>query len=92
MSWFVYVVRLVAGATTRRDQIIEELERRGVPARPYFSPLHLQPFYRRRFWFGPGDFPITESISASTMALPFSGAMTEAQVVRVCGALLEVVG
>src|SRR5206468_7328029 len=47
MSWFVYVVRLAPRHD--RDRLIRELEARGVPARPYFPPIHLQPFYRGRF-------------------------------------------
>ena len=54
MSWFVYVVRLAPGLD--RTTIIERLAERGIPAHPYFSPLHLQPFYRERFGFGEGDF------------------------------------
>ncbi len=71
MSWFVYVVRLAADID--RDAIIDDLAARGIPARPYFSPIHLQPFYRERFGFCEGDFPVTERIARSTLALPFFG-------------------
>src|SRR5438067_11034469 len=59
MSWFVYVVRLQPGSD--RDQVIRELERCGIPARPYFPPIHLQPFYREKFGFRRGDFPVAEA-------------------------------
>jgi perosamine synthetase len=62
-----------------------------VPARPYFSPIHLQPFYRERFGFAPGDFPVTERVAASTLAIPFSSRLTDEQVDRVCEALVEAV-
>ncbi|MEE8392376.1 MAG: DegT/DnrJ/EryC1/StrS family aminotransferase [Anaerolineae bacterium] len=85
MSWFVYVVRLAPELD--RDKIMVELARRGVPARPYFTPLHLQPLYRERFGFCEGDFPITEQVARSTLALPFSGRMGEGKVERVCRTL-----
>ena len=66
MSWFVYVVR-VAG----RDGVIAALERYGVPARQYFPPIHLQPFYRERFGYQPGDFPLAEAAGDTCLALPF---------------------
>jgi perosamine synthetase len=88
MSWFVYVVRLAAAID--RDWVIAALERRGVPARAYFPPIHLQPFYRQRFGFKPGDFPVAERAGACALALPFFGPMTETQVDTVCGALREV--
>jgi len=63
---------------------MKALAGRGIPTRPYFVPIHLQPFYRSRFGYAPGDFPQTEAWGASAMALPFSGVMTEDQVDRVC--------
>ena len=44
VDWFVYVVRL--DPAVDRDAVIGRLDARGVASRPYFSPLHLQPFYR----------------------------------------------
>ena len=90
MSWFVTVVRLAPELD--RTIMMERLAVRGIPARPYFSPLHLQPFYREMFGFCEGDFPVTERVARSTLALPFFGQMTEGQVARVCRALVEVIG
>src|SRR6185503_10967485 len=45
-----------------RDALIPRLAERGVPSRPYFSPIHLQPLYRDEFGFKPGDFPVTERV------------------------------
>ena len=87
MSWFVYVVRVAPGG--ERDLVIRELDRRGIPARPYFPPIHLQPFYRAQFGFRPGDFPAAEAAGETCLALPFFGGMREAQVDVVCGALEE---
>jgi perosamine synthetase len=88
MSWFVYVVQLERRFD--RDTVIVELGRRGIPARPYFPPIHLQPFYRQRFGFRPGDFPAAERAGSCCLALPFFGGMREEQVDAVCGALQEV--
>jgi perosamine synthetase len=88
MSWFVYVVRLAPWLD--RDAVIRALEEHGVPSRAYFPPIHLQPFYRERFGFRPGDFPVSEEMGRRCLALPFFGAMTDAQIDTVCGALGEV--
>src|SRR5207253_10918835 len=90
MSWFSYCGRLAPRHD--RARLIRELEARGVPARPYFPPIHLQPFYRGRFGLRPGDFPVTEAAGASCLALPFFGTMREEQVDTVCGALGEALG
>lgn len=89
MSWFVYVVRILPPA--RRDLVVRLLAERGIPSRPYFTPIHLQPFYRQRFGYRDGDFPVTEHLGAVSLALPFSGVMTEEQVDTVCSIFREAV-
>ena len=90
IDWFVYVVRLHPDVD--RDGLVGKLAALGVPTRPYFSPIHLQPFYRSAFGFKPGDFPVTERVAASTLALPFSSRLSEADVLYVADALREAVG
>lgn len=82
MSWFVYVVRLSPPA--ERDGVMRYLAKAGIPSRPYFAPIHLQPFYRESFGYKPGDFPVTERLGEVSLALPFSGVMSETQVDYVC--------
>jgi perosamine synthetase len=82
MSWFVYVVRL--DERIDRSSLITALEEDGVPSRPYFLPIHLQPLYRERLGHRPGDYPVTEEISRRTLALPFFTTMSETQVDYVC--------
>ncbi len=89
MSWFVYVVRVTS--PVGRDAVMARLAESGVPSRPYFTPIHLQPFYRQRFGYQPGDFPVTEELGAISLALPFSSVMTEDQVDYVCEQLSRAV-
>jgi perosamine synthetase len=86
-SWFAAIARLDPGID--RDSVIERLAERGIPARAYFSPLHLQPLYRRLYGHEEGDFPVTERVARSTLALPFHNRLGEADVDTVCRALAE---
>lgn len=88
MSWFVYVIRLAASID--RDAFAKDLAERGIPARPYFLPIHLQPYMTSRFGYRPGDFPVTEDLGRRSLALPFSGVMTEDQVDQICRIIQEV--
>ncbi len=85
MSWFVYVVRF--DRKINRDALAKRLEARGVAVRPYFLPIHLQPYMRERFDYREGDFPVTEDLGRRGLAVPFSGVMTEDQVEDVCADL-----
>jgi perosamine synthetase len=84
-SWFVYAPRL--DPDLDRDAVIGDLDAAGISAKPYLPCIHLQPFYQDEHGHRPGEFPVTEAISASTIALPFFPEMTEAQVERVCEAV-----
>jgi len=89
VSWFVYVIRL--SASVNRDRVALILEEKGVPVRPYFSPIHLQPYMRDMFGYQPGDFPVTEDLGNRSLALPFSGTMTKETVASVCQRIAEAV-
>lgn len=91
-SWFVYVIRLSDDFTQEdRDRILQELKGRGIGCNNYFSPIHLQPFYRKIASYKEGDFPVTEAIAARTVALPFYGNLTEEEIELVCDHLRELV-
>ena len=84
-SWFVYVVH--CDPRIDRDRLARALTERGIPVRPYFLPIHLQPYMVERFGYEEGDFPITEDLGRRGLALPFSGVMREAEVDMVCATL-----
>lgn len=88
MSWFVYVIRLEQGID--RDKVAQILEEHGVPARPYFLPIHLQPYMVERFGYRGSEYPVAESLGDRSLALPFSGLMTEDQIDYVCRTLAQV--
>lgn len=87
-SWFVFVVRLTNRYThIERDRILQGMQRHEVGVGNYFPCIHLQPFYRKQFGFSQGNFPIAESVSQRTIALPFYTQMDETQVDLVCHTL-----
>jgi perosamine synthetase len=88
MSWFVFIIWLEDEKT--RNRVAHELEKRDIPVRPYFTPIHLQPYMVERFGYQKGDFPVTESLGARGLALPFSGKMREEMVAEVCHQLRDV--
>ena len=88
MSWFVFVVRLNdLFEPGERDEVMRELRAEGIGCNNYFPPIHLQPYMMEATGHKPGDFPVTEYVSARTLALPFFTRMTRKQVERVCDVL-----
>jgi perosamine synthetase len=89
MSWFVYVITLAEGL--ERNLVMRAMESRGIPVRGYFSPLHLQPYVRERFAMDDLKLPVTESVAARTIALPFHNNLQATQVDEVVAALADTV-
>jgi perosamine synthetase len=74
-----------------RDIVIQELRGAGIGSTNYFPPIHLQPYMRKKFDFRGGEFPVTEYVSSRTIALPFFGALTSAQIEQVCDTLEKII-
>ncbi len=89
-SWFVYAVQLPA--TADRDGVIASLAAGGIQSKAYLPCIHLMPFYKERFGFGGGEFPVAERVAERSVALPFYPRMAEPEIERVCKALAEALG
>jgi perosamine synthetase len=87
-GWFVYVVQLPPGVD--RDAAVLALRERGVDSKPYLPAIHLFSFYRERFGYREGEFPVCEEVASRSLALPFYPELTEGQIERVVEALREV--
>jgi perosamine synthetase len=68
-SWFVYVVKLDGGVD--REAVMDALRSEGVATAEYVPCIHLQPYMRELYGFGPGLCPIAEDTASRTLALPF---------------------
>jgi len=88
MSWFVYVIRL--DPAVDRDRVVMGLKENGIPARPYFPAIHLQPLYRQ-LGHQPGAYPVTEQLSRQSLALPFHGRLSDDDVDYVCSRLQKLI-
>ena len=89
-SWFVYVVQVPDGVD--RDGVIARLGEMGIASKAYLPVIHLQPYYRERFGFKGGEFPVAEAVAARSLALPFFTAMGESEVERVARGLEAALG
>jgi perosamine synthetase len=88
ISWFVFVVQLAERfGIDQRDRILAEMTGQGIQVSNYFPPVHLQPFIAKRYGHRPGDFPVAESVSRRTIALPFHNRLTQDETAIVCGTL-----
>ncbi|OGM02427.1 hypothetical protein A2115_03120 [Candidatus Woesebacteria bacterium GWA1_41_8] len=55
----------------KRDNLLHSLQDLGIGVAVNFRPVHLLKYYRQRYGYKTGDFPVAERIGASTISLPF---------------------
>ncbi len=90
-AWHLYVVRLrLEALRIDRAQVIRELAERNIGTSVHFIPVHLHPWYRERYGFVPGQFPVAYGSYLRTVSLPLHPGLTDADVGDVASALLDV--
>ncbi len=75
----------------RRDAILNELQDRGIGVSVNFYPVHLMTYYRERFGYRPGMFPVAEDIGSRTISLPLYPKLTEKDIEYVVKTVIDVV-
>jgi perosamine synthetase len=91
-AYHLYVIRLDSGCLAAdRARIFAALRAEGIGVNVHYLPVHLHPFYRRRFGIGPGLCPRAEAAYETILSLPIFPAMTDADVEDVIQALWKVV-
>lgn len=75
----------------RRDEILWELQERGIGVAVNYRPIHLLSYYRKFFGYKEGDFPVAEDIGSRTLSLPLYPKLREIELQHVVESLLEIV-
>ncbi|MEZ5317448.1 MAG: DegT/DnrJ/EryC1/StrS family aminotransferase [Vicinamibacterales bacterium] len=73
-----------------RDEIVMALRAENIGAAIHYRALHTHPYYRDRFGYVPGDFPVAEAIGRQILSLPLTPGMTEADADDVVEAVTKV--
>ncbi len=92
-AWHIYAVRIdPKRLRVDRDAIMRALRAEGIGVNLHFPPVHLHPFYRERFGFGPGCLPVTEDVCARLITLPLFPSMSDQDQMDVITAVRRVLG
>lgn len=70
-----------------RDDVMQYLYAAGIGTGVHYTALHLHPYYRETFGYREGMFPHAESIGATTLSLPLTASLSDAEVERVINAV-----
>jgi len=85
-AWHLYVALIdFAAAGITRAKLMARLQAKGIGTQVHYIPVHLQPYYRKRY--GDLDLPGARAYYERVLSLPLFPAMADADVDRVVAAL-----
>jgi UDP-4-amino-4,6-dideoxy-N-acetyl-beta-L-altrosamine transaminase len=85
------VIRLNDTGPEHHRRVFEGLRAAGIGVQMHYSPVHLQPYYRR-LGFAEGDFPEAEAYARNAISLPLYPGLQEQEQARVVQALASLLG
>jgi perosamine synthetase len=90
-AWHLCIVRLALDRlTVDRAAVIAALRDDGIGSSVHFIPLHLHPYYRRRWNTRPEDHPVATREYERVISLPIWPGMSESDVQRVVVSLASI--
>lgn len=70
-AYHLYVVRIMdKEPSKKRESVFKHLREKGIGANVHYPPVHLHPFYRKRFNTGAGLCPVAEQAYDHILSLP----------------------
>ena len=91
-AWHLYPIRLASnGLHLDRGEVFRALRAENIGVNVHYIPVHLHPYYRERFGYKPGNFPVAEAAYERLISLPMFHAMTDRDVEDVITAVAKVI-
>jgi dTDP-4-amino-4,6-dideoxygalactose transaminase len=89
-SWHLYVIQLDKALNLGRDLFIEKMAEKGIGCSVHFIPLHIHPYWSRKYHFNPQDFPHALNAYEGAVSLPIYTKMTNDDQSRVIASIKEI--
>jgi dTDP-4-amino-4,6-dideoxygalactose transaminase len=91
-SWHLFVIKLNYDRfSIERNQMVNDLQENGINCRVHFIPLHLQPYYQKRFGYQFGDFPNAEDTYSAAISLPLYPKMSLESVIYISKVIKSII-
>jgi len=90
-AWHLYPIRLVfERLTADRAQVFQALRAENIGVNVHYIPVHCHPYYRDRFAYKGGEFPVAVGAYERLISLPMFHGMTGQDVEDVIRAVSKV--
>ena len=90
-AWHLYTIRIRADRLgADRDEIFKALRAENIGVNVHYIPVHLHPYYRQRFGYHGGEYPVSETAYQTLISLPMFHGMSDGDVSSVITAVRKV--
>jgi perosamine synthetase len=90
-AWHLYPIRLqLENLQAGRGQIFRALRAENIGVNVHYVPVHLHPYYRDRFGYKQGAYPVAEDAYERLLSLPMFHGMSDQDVDDVIRAVIKV--
>lgn len=91
-AWHIYMVQVnLEKIKVSRKEIFETLRAENIGVNVHYIPIHLQPYYQKRFAYHLGDFPKAENYYSRAITLPVFPKMSDQDIDDVVVAVKKVI-
>jgi dTDP-4-amino-4,6-dideoxygalactose transaminase len=91
-AWHLYPIRVDADMLRAdRGQVLRALRSENIGVNVHYLPVHLHRYYRDRFGYKAGEYPVAERAYEQLISLPMFHGMSEQDVEDVISAVRKVV-
>ena len=91
-AWHIYMIQFnLDKLKVDRRKIFEALRAENIGVNVHYIPVHLQPYYQKRFGYHQGDFPKAENYYSRAITLPIFPKMSEKDIGDVVSAVMKVI-
>ena len=92
-AWHLFPIQLeLTRLSATRTEIFQALRAENIGVNVHYVPVHRHPYYRDRFGYKGGEFPVAEAAYERLLSLPMFHGMTDQDIEDVARALRKVLG
>lgn len=73
-SYHLYIIQC-----EKRAELYQYLKENEVNTQVHYIPIHLQPYYKEKYGYGNGDFPVAEKYYDRALSLPLYPTLTDSE-------------
>ncbi len=82
-AWHLYPILLKDKLIKKKKEIVNAFEQNRIITQVHYMPVHLHPYYRKRYGFKNGDYPKSEDFYLRELSIPIYPRMADSEVQKV---------